>query len=135
MEDTHFDNRVRRVQQTMHDDLRHGRGGPITALSRLDGSAGGPRPAGLPPRVVLTSCLLDEPPALPEGVTLGAGFSLTPGVDLDVCAHNFGGVLTLDCDYRLGVFPDGFVEDVLHDYQRGLERRLHVRADGCHRDG
>ena len=135
MEDTPFGNRVRSVRQTMRADLRHGGGGPITALSRLDGSAGGPRPAGLPPRVVLTSSLLDEPPALPDGVTLGAGFSLTPGVDLDVCAHNFGGLLTLDCDYRLGVFPDGFVEDVFADFQRVLAQQSHVGTDGCHRDG
>lgn len=123
-----FGARVREVGRVMREDLRHGGAGLIAALSRLGTSTGPPRPPGLPPRVVLTSCLLDDPPAWPEGIELGVGYSLTPGVDLDICAHNIGGTLTLDCDYRLGIFPAGFVEELFADYQNLLANQSRTNS-------
>jgi amino acid adenylation domain-containing protein len=119
-----FADRCARIEAELRDDLAHSGFGPIEALAHVAGQDGGVSPS----RIVMTSCLTQEPLGWPLGgpqkFACGYGLSLTPHVDLDCCLNNIDGRLGIHWDYRTAAFADSLIGGLFDDYCRLVEQLL-----------
>jgi amino acid adenylation domain-containing protein len=122
-----FEQRARRLQQQLWDDLDHRYVGAVSVLRDLAKSQGGIR-ATVP--IVFTSELgmeLSTEAAVNEGGARLAGqfvygISQTPQVWLDHQVSEVAGALYFDWDSVEELFPEGMVQDMFGAFQGMIER-------------
>jgi amino acid adenylation domain-containing protein len=125
-----FEQRARRIQAQLWEDLDHRYVSGIRVMRELSRLQGGLARAAMP--VVFTSTLnlaaqrdAEAAEAGARGETLGEGgyeISQTPQVWIDHQVTEQGGWLTYNWDVVEGLFPDGFIEGMFAVYHAQIER-------------
>ncbi|HEX4494600.1 MAG TPA: amino acid adenylation domain-containing protein [Thermoanaerobaculia bacterium] len=132
-----FEERARRIQAQLWEDLDHRTVSGVRVIRDLSRLQGGMARAAMP--VVFTSTLTlaaqrdkEAAAAAAGGETLGEGgyeISQTPQVWIDHQVTELGGWLTYNWDVVEGLFPDGFIEGMFAVYHAQVERL--AREDGA----